>query len=350
MKRKIRWLLSLVLITLIVLDLAVVVAATDSNAEAEVSAQTEHTHNWQRTSADDQFHTVVCSGCNTSQTLTHSFSAAGVCSDCGYTYHEHIWQYTQGENYDDSHGMHCTQCSAISEEDHVYGGDGKCVVCGNSPPHEHQWKWDGNKSNYLWDHFVVCSCGATTTERHNFFAWDGLAGDNYGHRELCGVCGFAWILEHRYDPAYFNGKYCVVCNYPGPATTVPTVRPNETTPGETGPAGSEPNETAPAETRPAGGEPNETAPAETKPAGSDQNETSSVETEIAETQAKEMECVESEPTQSESPSSETTSQNSEKKDSRHSSSIWVTGAVILAAVGGLGAVVLFLKRNPTKKK
>ena len=289
-----------------------------------------HIHIWQRAWSDNQFHCMVCSGCQEKKTVTHSKDSAGVCTICGHIPHEHIWQYTQGENYAYNHGLHCTQCAATSSEDHIYGNDGNCIVCGNAPPHEHQWEWDGNKSNYLGIHFMVCSCGERTSEPHQLFAWNGQIGNDRGHSALCGVCGFALVFEHVYDSAYFNGQRCTVCGYPGQGTTVPGTKPSETTPVETRPAESKPNETAPVETRPAESKPKETTP---------------VETETAETQAKEMECTESESTQSEPPSSETTNQNSEEKDSRHSSSIWVWVAVILAAVGGLGAVVLFLKKK-----
>lgn len=275
----------------------------------------QHTHDWQFLWSDDHWHCLTCSGCGEQKTNTHSKDSEGICKVCGYTPHEHIWQYTQGENYSYNHGLHCTQCAAKSFEDHIYGNDGKCTVCGNSPPHEHQWEWDGNKSNYLRIHFLVCSCGASTSEHHKNFAWNGKAGYESGHSANCGVCGFALILEHSYDSAYFNGERCTVCGYPGQGTTVPQTKPGETDPVETRPAESKPNETAP------------------------------VETETAETQAKEMECTESESTQSEPPSSETTTQNSEEKESQHGSSILVWVAVILAAVGGLVAVVLFMKKK-----
>lgn len=303
-----------------------------------------HIHIWQREWYADGFHGLVCSGCQEKKTETHSKDSAGVCTVCGYTPHEHTWQYN-GEKYAYTHGLRCTQCAGVGKEDHIYGNDGNCIVCGNAPPHEHQWEWDGNKSNSLSDHYKVCSCGERTSESHRLFAWDGQMGDRYGHSELCGVCGFALIFKHVYDPAFYNGERCTVCWYLGQGTTEPGKKPSETAPVETRPAEAAPKETAPVETAPAETALQETAPVETAPAETVPKDTTPVETETAETQAKETECTESESTQSEPPSSETTNQNSEEKDSRHSSSIWVWVAVILAAVGGLGAVLLFLKKK-----
>ncbi len=304
-----------------------------------------HIHIWQRAWSNDQFHCMVCSGCGEERTTTHSKDNEGVCTICGHTPHEHIWQYTQGENYNNEHGLHCTQCAAISMEDHIYGNDGKCTVCGNAPPHVHQWKWDGNKSNYIWDHFLVCSCGAKTSEPHQLYAWDGQKGNDFGHSELCGICGFALIFDHRYDSTYFNGERCTVCGYPDQGAAGPEIEPSETTPVATRPAETEPKETAPLATRPAETEPKKTAPVETTSVETESAETLTKETESSETKPDETESAESEPTDTKPASSETMPKNAAKGDSQRSSSVWVWVAAALIVAGGLGTVVFFLKKK-----
>lgn len=166
---------------------------------------------------------------------------------------------------------------------------------------------------------MVCSSGAKTSEPHQLYAWDGKTGNAQGHSALCGICGFALIFDHEYDSAYFNGERCTVCGYPDQSTAEPEKKPNKTTSVETNPD-------------------------ETKPVEITQKETDPVETEPSETQTKETECTESESTQPK-PTSETIPKNAAEKDSQHSSSIWVWIAATLVAVGGLGAVVFFLKKK-----
>ena len=290
----------------------------DSSEICTVCGVYYHTHNWQCAWSNDTFHNMVCSGCGEEKTTTHSKDNEGICKVCGHTPHEHVWQYTQGANYAYNHGLHCTQCAATSMEDHIYGNDGKCTVCGNTPPHEHQWEWDGNKSNHLHVHFLVCSCGAKTSEPHQLFAWDGKTGNNFGHSALCGVCGFALIFEHSYDAAYFNGERCMVCGYPAQGAAKPEIKPSETTPAETRPAETEPKETNPVETGPAENQPKETEPSETKP---------------EETKPAEIEPEETMP------------QKAAKEGLQRSSSVWIWVATILVVVGGLGTVVFFLKKK-----
>ena len=288
MQKHIQMLLTMVLAFAIILSMATGVLATEE----------DHIHSWQYSWSDDSFHCMVCSDCGEESIITHSNNSAGICTICGHTPHEHIWQYNDGQNYDYNHGLRCTQCAATSIEDHIYGNDGKCTVCGNTPPHVHQWEWDGNKSNHVWDHIVVCSCGAEKTERHQLYAWDGKIGSDRWHRELCGICGFALLFDHLYDSAYFNGERCTVCGYPAQGATEPGVNPGETTPVETTPTETRPEETIPVETMPSGTEPDETIPT-----------------------------------------------NVTKEDSQRSSFVWVWVAAILVFAGGLGTVVFFVKKK-----
>ncbi len=332
MRKNFQILLAVVWVFAIILSMTAGVLATEQ----------EHVHNWRCAWSDDYWHCMVCSGCQEEKTTAHSNNSTGVCTICGYTPHEHVWQYNDGQNYDYNHGLRCTQCAATITEDHNYGNDGKCTVCGNTPPHEHQWEWDGNKSNYIGIHFLVCSCGAKTSESHQLFAWDGKIGNNFGHSALCGVCGFALVFEHRYDSAYFNGERCTVCGYPGQGTTVPQTKPSETAPVETRPDETKPNETSPVETGPAETKPNETSPVETGPAETKPNETSPVETGPAENQPKETELSETKPAEIEP--EETMSPKATKEGLQRSSSVWIWVATILVA-GGLGTVVFFVKKK-----
>ena len=303
MQKYIKMLFTLVLAFVIILSMATGVLATEQ----------EHVHNWQKAWSDDYRHCMVCSGCQEEQTRTHSNDSAGVCTICGHTPHKHIWQYTQGKNYDYRHDLHCTQCAATSSEDHIYGNDGKCTVCGNAPPHVHQWKCDRNQAKTVYDHTVICSCGATNTERHDW-EWDGKTRDAKFHRLVCQICGYALSFTHGFD----NAQRCTMCGYQVPGTTESEMKPIETTPAETRPAETEPKETTPAETKPAETEPKETTPAETKPA------------EIA--------------------PEETTPQKVAKEDSQRSDSVWVWVVAAIVVAGSLGSAAFFLKKNHHKKK
>jgi hypothetical protein len=252
---------------------------------------------------------LVCSGCQEKKTETHSEDSAGVCKICGYTPHEHTWQYN-GENYAYNHGLRCTQCATLSAEDHIYGNDGNCIVCGNAPPHEHQWEWDGNKSNYLGIHFMVCSCGERTSEPHQLFAWNGQIGNDRGHSALCGVCGFALVFEHVYDSTYFNGQRCTVCGYKTnkPAETEPKPtdpKPTDPKPTDPKPTDPKPTEPKPTEPKPTEPKPTETEPVETEPSETESSATEPMESEPVETEPVETESEQTTPTETES--EETTS-------------------------------------------
>lgn len=307
--------LTLVLAFAIILSMAAGVLATEE----------EHTHDWQLVWSSDAFHCMACSGCGKEETTTHTKDSEGVCTVCGHTPHEHIWQYTPGENYDHNHGLHCTECATKSFENHIYGNDGKCTVCGNTPPHEHQWEWDGKKSNNLHYHITVCSCGETDVEDH-ILTWDGKKGDDRGHRMICGVYGFgSFVLDHQYSAAYFDGERCSVCDYPSQSAAGSETKPSETKPKETKPKETKPAETVPAETTPV-----ETKPAETVPAA-----TTPVETDP----------VESKPTNVKPTPTETMPQNAAKDDSQYSGSVWVWVALSIVVVGGLGVVVFLSKKK-----
>lgn len=290
-----------------------------------LATQQRHVHNWQCQWSDDSFHCVICDGCGEERTTTHSNNAEGICKVCGHTPHEHIWEYTKGENYDYNHGLHCTKCAATSDEDHIYGSNGKCTVCGNGHPHEHQWKWDGKKTNDLHDHYMVCSCGATTAEDHYLFAWDGKAGDYRGHRVLCGVCKYPLIRQHVFSSEDSNKERCAVCGYPDQLATV---------------TGNKSSETATKETKPAETKPNKSTTTQTQSIETQTEETTSAQTEPTQTQMVKDESTDMKPT-----SSKTIPNNSAQKDSPQSSSVWVWVAAALVVAGGLGTAMFFLKKK-----
>lgn len=334
MKKQSRMVLMAVLAFAIILSMTTGVLATEQ----------EHTHNWQRVWSDDQFHNMVCSGCGEEKTVTHTKDSEGICTVCGHTPHEHIWQYTDGENYSYNHGLHCTQCAARSFEDHTYGDDGKCTVCGNAPPHEHQWEWDGKKSTYLNFHFMVCSCGGTATEDHRW-ELDGKTQTMNSHKMVCGVCGYEMRFGHSYHASVYNGERCAVCGYPGEGDTEPGNNSNQTRPEGTRPPETEPEDTIPVETKPAETEPEDTAPVETEPIETEPEDTTPVETTSAETQAEETESAEGASTQTKPTSAETTPQNAAKENSQSRGSVWVLAVGSLVIVGCLGAVVFFAKKK-----
>ena len=317
----------------------------DSSEICTICGYYQHTHNWQYPWADDQFHNMVCSGCGEEKTITHSKDNAGVCTVCGYRPHEHVWQYN-GKCYDEKHGLQCTKCASTSMEEHSYGSDGKCTVCGSEPPHKHQYVWDGNKSNYVSFHFMICSCGDTTTENHRLFKWDGKAGAPYGHNAACGVCGFSLLVfDHEYDDAYYNGERCTVCGYPGQPTTGPGNNSGGAIPEGTRPPETEPEDTTTTESEPAGTEPKDTASAETEPTETEPEDTTTVETTSAEIQAEETESTEGASTETKPTSVETTPQNAAKENSQNRGSVWVLVVGSLVIIGCLGAVVFFAKKK-----
>ncbi len=302
----------------------------DSAEICTVCGYYQHTHNWQCAWSSDYWHCMVCSGCGEEEESTHRNNNAGICTICGHTPHEHIWQYN-GKSYAYNHDLRCTQCATTTTEDHIYGNDGKCTVCGNPPPHEHQWKWDGNKSNYYEDHVIVCSCGAKSTEQHHLV----LTGkqNDISHEMLCEICGFTMRFGHSFR----NEACCTVCGYPGQGTTESEVKPSEAT--------STPVETRPAETAPKATAPVETQSAETLTEETEASETKPDETEAAESEPTETKPVESVPADMKPTSSETMSKNAEKEDLQRSSSVGKWVAIILVVAGGLGTVMFFLKKK-----
>ena len=343
MQNRYRKLLSALLATVLILSLASVAAATEQEEEHEhewaidtkgigghswkcnvcgklySEAHTApddagncticgyHLHNWQCEKADGSYHTMVCNGCGEKRTVTHSFDSNNCCTVCGYQKqeHEHVWVYG-GEAWNYNHLLNCTSCYAIKYEDHIYGSDGTCTVCGNAPPHEHQWEWDGNKSNFLNYHFMICSCGATTSEQHQQFYWDGRVGSERGHRIICGVCGFdAMITSHQYESTYYNGQRCTVCGYKTnkPAETEP--KPTDPKPTDPKPTEPKPTEPKPTEPKPTEPKPTETEPVETEPSETESSATEPMESEPVETEPVETESEQTTPTETES--EETTS-------------------------------------------
>ena len=288
-----------------------------------------HTHKWQRIEADPQFHTIVCTGCGESQTVTHSMSG-GVCTVCGYETHTHTMQYAGGAIYQSQHETKCTSCDAIGLEEHTYGSDGKCTVCGAERPCEHQWTYNGEQINN--QHVLICACGQTKREPHS---WTWNAAGNYA---VCTVCGLKDSgHSHRY--IHPDRTYCIECGYyrgTGESATQPNGTGSaETEPAETEPVDTEPAETEPAETEPVGTEPAETEPTETEP----------IETEPTETNPAEVASGEANPAETEPEASETIDEEDGEVDSQSDGStlVWVVAVVSIAA--GLTAGLFLWKKK-----
>lgn len=276
-----------------------------------------HTHNWQRIEADSQFHTVVCTDCGESKTVTHRMSA-GVCTVCGYETHTHIMQYVGGAVYDSQHETKCTSCSATGLEQHTYGSDDKCTVCGAERPCEHQWTCNG--AQYGNQHVLICACGETMHAPHS---WTWNAAGNYA---VCTVCQLK-DSGHWHKYIYPNGTQCIECGY-YKGTVKSETQPNETEPSETQPKGTAPAETEPAETEPVGAESSDTSPTETEPV-----DTEPVETEVTETNPTEVASGEANPAVTEPEASDTTDEEDGEVDSQSDGSalVWVVAVVSIAA-------------------
>lgn len=306
MQKRIRILLSMMLVFSVILSLATGALATEQ----------EHVHNWQRTKANTMFHTMVCSGCGESKTITHTFDGTECCSVCGYQVHECVWQYG-GHFYDDEHEMCCTKCDATTIEDHNYGSDGKCTVCGQPPPHIHDWKWDGKHENGRY-HTLICACGQTATEDHKI-VWDGKTYNDFGHKMSCSVCrhpDISWYYAHN----IYEDGICNVCGYGGKDTANPPANSTNTNTAETKAEESNTAVTKPPETGST-----ESSSVETKP-----TESIPVETQLAETK---------------SVATETISENAANGDLQPSSTKWIWVAAVIVAAGGLGVAVFILKKK-----
>jgi hypothetical protein len=298
--------------------------------------------------------------------------SADVCTVCGYKTHTHIMRYAGGAIYLYNHELKCTSCSSTSIEDHTYGSDDKCTVCGAERPCEHQWVCNGEQ--YFDQHVLTCACGQTKNEPHS---WKWNAGGNYA---VCTVC---WLKDSGHWHTYFypNGTHCLecdyeksphiwrygnsfdqnnhvlrcahcgitqseahciepngsclVCGYPNKETVETETQPKETEPTESKPVETEPTETEPTESKPVETEPTETEPTESKP----------VETEPTETEPTEVASSEANPTEKTPEASETIDKEDGEAGSQSDDStlVWVVAVVSIAA--GLTAGVLLWKKK-----
>jgi len=293
MKVQKRILFMLMLVFSVILSTVPLACATE--------AETEHEHNYQCVGYDSQFHTVVCSICGDSRTTTHTYTE--ICTVCGYAEHEHIWQFS-GETYSDQHGMKCTQCDSTTTENCTFGSNGCCTVCGQSPAHWHDFKWNGKQHSERY-HLLECDCGETSVEEHRL-VWDGVNRTDVTHGVYCVVCGVTRTHGHWYSHTYENGNVCVECGFGSTnhtwkyndfsdneghelictdcnKTRFETHKPNSnnicsvcgshvsnSTEKETEPSGSESEEKLPNESKPA-----ETEPPNQKPTENNQNSSGS---------------------------------------------------------------------------
>ena len=323
---------------------------------------------------------MACSICGETSTTTHSFDAAGHCTVCGYTPHVHTWQYN-GEAYNYEHGLRCTSCDAASTENHIYGSDGNCTVCGNAPPHEHQWKWNGEKGPGR-GHTVICACGESMLEQHRL-GWDGKYRDDKWHGMICNVCGYTETHGHWYSTIYVNGDKCLDCGYEKVKHTwqynnfcnedghdmicsdcgvikperhsvnssgkcmvcgyeVKDTTGSEVTPSETKPTQTETESTV---AEPTEAEFEDITATETDSVETEPTQTTSEATKATEDEPNEAKNVETEDVQVKATASENVSAVRTNVDAEQNSKMWIWVVAVVVATGGLGAFVLIRKKK-----
>ena len=289
-----------------------------------------HTHKWQRIDADSQFHTIVCDGCDVTRTVTHDIRG-GVCTVCGYEEHTHIMQYVGGKTYDLYHSTKCMFCSTVGSEEHTYGNDDKCTVCGRERPCEHQWAYSGETSGK--GHILSCTCGKTENESHS---WTWNASGKYVDCTVCGLKDSGHV--HMYF--YPDGTHCIECGYC--KDTAGSGNQSNRTESEAGSAKTEPADTKSAKTEPADTKSAETEPADTVPV-----ETELVETEPTETKPTEVTGGETDPEETETEVPDIFDEEDGEAASKPDSSIaiWVVISGAVVAVGLIAGLILWKKKS-----
>ena len=369
MTKRIRKLLSIVMVTAIILSVLPWVSATETEHEHEwwvadsdplghdfmcvcgeyreaehtfddsgfctVCGYENHIHDWYRTRANEELHVMNCSGCSETQEDAHIFDGGSCCTVCGYVKHEHTWQYIG--NFDGGpHGMTCTQCDTIQWEEHIYGSDGTCTVCGVTAPHEHQWAWNG-EINGDYYHGLSCDCGETMQEDH-IWQWDGVTWGVQYHRIVCQVCGQSMDAFHQYFYPNTSG-ICYVCGYNTDTGSIES-KPGDSEPEETESVETEPTETDPTEPMPEETEPEETDPSVTEPEETEPQKTEPEETVPENTEPAETE--ETKPAQTDPTASVDIPEKAGEATHRPGSFVWVCTAVLAVCVIGLA---VFLWKN-----
>ena len=144
----------------------------------------EHTHTYsQQWTSDETNHWHVCTECGEAEEKSpHKFGENNICEICGYErqQEEHVHAKPGDADYvitESTHGYTCS-CGVVITEEHTFGADGKCTVCGYSA-HKHSRPDGAQLTQQDTGHSYVCSCGETIEEAHSFDT------DN-----TCTVCGY----------------------------------------------------------------------------------------------------------------------------------------------------------------
>ena len=179
------------------------VFATGSGSEITAKC----THTYRTVQYDSIRHRRVCTKCNYSYFVAHSFgyTACGNvhnkhCSSCGYSVNEsHTYGSTLtylNENY---HNKTCTRCHITSSFSHSFGytdcGNvhNKHCSCGYSVNESHTYGTPASIS--ATEHKQTCTCGHTIQRSHS---WTGTELDPLYHIKYCGACGYnAGCEAHR---------------------------------------------------------------------------------------------------------------------------------------------------------
>ena len=158
----------------------------------EHSFATEWTHD-----ETNHWHASTCEHTElTSGLAAHNFNGDDECDDCGYTKpspaHEH--SFATEWTHDETNHWHAAACEhtdlTSGLEAHDFGDGNVCKDCGYekpAPAHIHSFSTEWLKDEAK--HWHASTCG------HNFV--EGLEDHTYGANNICTVCGFKKIEKHK---------------------------------------------------------------------------------------------------------------------------------------------------------
>ena len=143
----------------------------------------KHTHNWQFTGAkNNDYHWMQCSECKQIANFNHTGAFGNPCSVCGFrSGHGHDWiVVSQGNG--NAHIVKCAICKYVQYEAHSeVEGSNICPDCGGVR-HIHNGVFDVNWGCGIdgANHQLYChECGDYIWEEHE-----------YGEDDICDVCGY----------------------------------------------------------------------------------------------------------------------------------------------------------------
>ena len=174
--------------------------------------------------SDEQFHWLVCDGCDKTQgRVAHSGGTAtcqalAVCDDCGRAYGELggcAWEWMMDEEY---HWEKCTVCGDETEKVKHSGGtptcttQGNCGICGKAYGDlaEHQWYKEKDGVNH-WDDCSICDA-VKNIQPHS-----GPAPTTCGEKATCVDCSMPFGEPAGHSggtPTCTSPAFCQYCSAP----------------------------------------------------------------------------------------------------------------------------------------